>query len=55
MATTAEMQQKAIRGGWMTPNDVRRQNGMVPIAGANELLVSRDLVPLRVVMDEKEL
>ena len=45
-ATTGEYHQKAIRGGWMRINEVRRMDGLPPVAGGDELLASRDLTRL---------
>ncbi len=45
-ATRAEIHQKAIRGGWMTPNEVRREYGLPNDSAGKKLLVSRDLIPL---------
>jgi len=45
-ATKADVYQKAIRGGWMRPNEVRSQYNLAPDPNGNELLVSRDLIPL---------
>jgi HK97 family phage portal protein len=53
-ATMAEKNQKAIRGGWMKPNDARLREGLPPDPNGDELLVSRDLVPLRLVVSEEE-
>jgi HK97 family phage portal protein len=45
-ATRAEVYQKAIRGGWMTPNEVRSLYGEPPDESGGRLLVSRDLTTL---------
>lgn len=49
-ATRADVCQKAIRGGWMKPNEVRAEYGTAPDPSGNTLLVSRDLVPLEVLI-----
>ena len=49
-ATTAEKHQKAIRGGWMSVNEVRRRDDLPPREGGDELLVSRDLTRLSDVL-----
>ncbi len=54
-ATMAEKHQKAIRGGWMLPNEVRQREGLPPDPNGNELLASRDLLPLRIAMNNPEL
>lgn len=54
-ATTAEVNQKAIRGGWRKPNEVRKKEHLPPDANGNELMASRDLIPLRVSVQTPEL
>ena len=49
-ATTAEKYQKAIRGSWMRPNEVRRIEGLPEVEGGDELLISRDMVRLSEVL-----
>ena len=53
--TTAERNQMAIRGGWRKPNEVRAELGLAPDAMGNELMSSRDLIPLRVAVEHPEL
>ena len=48
--TTATANQMSIRGGWTTINEVRKADGKPPVPNGNEPLVSRDLVPLSVVL-----
>ena len=55
VATTAEKNQKAIRGGWKKPNEVRETEGLPPDPNGNELLASRDLLPLRIAINTPEL
>ena len=50
----AEKHQKAIRGGWMTPNEVRRSEGLPPVDGGDALLASRDLTTLNMAMEGEE-
>lgn len=45
-ATQAEVYQKAIRGGWLMPNEVRARYNVPPDKYGNMLLVSRDLTTL---------
>lgn len=52
MATMAEAHQKAIRGGWMRPNEVRERDGLPPDPNGDTLLVSRDLQPLSQLLTE---
>ena len=51
-STMAEKYQKAIRGGWMRPNEVRERELLPPDPNGDELLISRDLVPLGVALTE---
>lgn len=53
--TMATKHQMAIRGGWMSPNEVRNRDGLPDDPAGNELLVSRDLLPLRMVRNGKTL
>ena len=55
MATTANRNQMAIRGGWRKPNEVREKEGLPPDPNGDELLASRDLIPLRIAMEHPEL
>lgn len=50
-ATQAEVNQKAIRGGWKKPNEVRSQYSLPPDPNGNQLLVSRDLTTLACVAE----
>lgn len=45
-ATRAEVHQKAIRGGWMSPNEVRAEYGLPNDPAGKKLMASRDLAPL---------
>ena len=54
-ATMADKYQKAIRGGWMRPNEVRLREGLPPDQYGNELMASRDLLPLHVAVDTPEM
>lgn len=53
--TMATKHQMAIRGGWMSPNEVRNRDGLPDDPSGNELLVSRDLLPLHMVRNGKTL
>lgn len=53
--TMATKHQMAIRGGWMSPNEVRTRDGLPEDPSGNELLVSRDLLPLHMVRNGKTL
>ena len=55
VATTANKHQMAIRGGWLKPNEVREVEGLPPDPHGDELMSSRDLIPLRIAMDQPEL
>ena len=52
-ATRAQKNQIAIRGGWKTPNEVRREYGLAPDDSGDVLLASRDLTPLRNTIREE--
>ncbi len=54
-ATMAEKYQKAIRGGWMRPNEVREREGLPPDENGGELMASRDLLPLHIAIRNPEL
>ena len=53
-ATQAEVNQKAIRGGWKKPNEVRSQYNMPPDPNGNNLLVSRDLTTLEYIAENPD-
>ncbi len=48
--TMADKHQKAIRGGWMKPNEVREKDNLPPDPDGDVLLGSRDLLPLRMIL-----
>lgn len=50
-ATSGEYYQKAIRGGWMSINEVRKHADLPPTQDGDELLASRDLTRLSEVMN----
>lgn len=51
--TMAERFQKGIRGGWFTPNEVRSLEGLAPDPEGDELLISRDMIPLKTAKQAK--
>ena len=53
--TTAERNQMAIRGGWRKPNEVRAELNLPPDPMGDELMSSRDLIPLRIAVETPEL
>lgn len=55
MATTANRNQMAIRGGWRKPNEVRESEGLPPDPMGDELMSARDLIPLRIAVEQPEL
>ena len=55
IATMAQKYQIAIRGGWMKPNEVREKEGQPPDPNGNELMSSRDLIPIRIAVQTPEL
>lgn len=54
-AAMADKHSKAVRGAKMTPNEARREDGLPDMPNGNELLVARDMIPLRVVVEHPEL
>lgn len=42
----------SIRAGKMTVNEARAEDGLPAVDGGNELLISRDLVPLTVALEQ---
>lgn len=54
-ATMADVNQKAIRGGWRKPNEVRAREGLPPDACGDELMASRDLLPLHISVKTPEM
>ncbi len=54
-ATMADKYQKAIRGGWMRPNEVREREGLPPDENGGELMASRDLLPLHIAVQDPAL
>ena len=53
-ATRADVHQKAIRGGWETPNEARADYGRDKDPNGNKLLVSRDLTTLEYAIKNPE-
>lgn len=51
----AEVYQKSVRGGWMTPNEVRAKEGLPPKDNGDELMASRDLITLSTAVQHPEL
>ena len=47
--------QKLARSGGLRPNEIRKENGYPPDPYGDELLISRDMIPLRVVVEHPEL
>lgn len=50
----AEKYFKGIRGGWMTPNEVRKREGLPPFDAGDQPLVSRDLLPVEWIVDHPD-
>ena len=50
-ASMADVNQKALRGGWKTPNEVRYSYGDPHMPHGDELMISRDLLPLRFIVE----
>ncbi len=53
--TTAERNQMAIRGGWRKPNEVRAELNLPPDKYGDQLMSSRDLIPLSIAVEHPEL
>ncbi|MDD3410330.1 MAG: phage portal protein [Eubacteriales bacterium] len=52
--TMADMYQRAVRGGWMKPNEVRDSEGYPPDPNGGQLMGSRDLVSLEALLKGEE-
>ena len=55
MATMANRYQIGIRGGWMTPNEARRNESLPPNEYGDQLMSSRDIIPLEIAVTRPEL
>ena len=55
ISAKAEKYHKAVRGGWMTLNEVRALEGLPGIENGDQPLVSRDLLPLYINVQQPEL
>ena len=53
-ATQADVYQKAVRGGWKTPNEVRAAYNDPPDPYGGHLLAARDLTTLRYIMEHPD-
>lgn len=53
-ATRADVHQKAVRGGWETPNEARSEYGRANDPNGNKLLVARDLTTLEFIIKNPE-
>ena len=51
----ADKHQKLVRGATMTPNEARAENGLPPVPYGDELFVSRDVIPVRVLVEHPEM
>lgn len=49
-ATQADVSQKAIRGGWLTPNEVRAKYNRAPDKDGDKLMVAKDLSTLEYIV-----
>lgn len=54
-STRADVYQKAIRGGWMSPNEVRAEYNLAPDPNGGKLLVARDLTTLDNLLSNPDL
>ena len=55
VATMANRYQIGIRGGWMTPNEARRNEGLPPDENGDQLMSSRDIIPLEIAVKHPEM
>ncbi len=53
--TLADKYFKGVRGAWMRPNEVRRREGLPDDPNGDELMISRDLLPLSLIVTHPEL
>ena len=53
-ATQADVYQKAVRGGWKTPNEVRARYNDPPDPWGGQLLAARDLTTLRYITEHPD-
>ena len=53
-ATRAEYSFKMVRSGVLKPNEIREKEGKAPDKNGEQLLVSRDLIPLDVTVNQTE-
>lgn len=51
----AEVNYKAVRSAWKTPNEIRASYGQKPEPGGDVLLISRDLIPLDITVNHTDL
>lgn len=54
-AAMAEKHFKAVRGAWMKPNEVRKREGLPPDPNGGDLMISRDLLPLSLIVNHPEM
>lgn len=54
-ATIADKHSKGIRSGKYTPNEARAEDNLPPLPNGDELMIARDLIPLRVSVQDTEL
>lgn len=54
-AAMADRHSKLIRSSSMTPNEARKEDGRPPADYGNELLVARDMIPLRILLEHPEM
>ena len=55
IAAMSDKHSKAIRSGSMTPNEARREDGLPPHEYGDELMIARDMIPVRTVVEHPEL
>lgn len=50
-----KMYHSGIRDGWMRPNEVRRRQGLPDDENGDQLMMSRDMIPIRINTEQPEL
>lgn len=55
VAAMADKHSKLVRAAAMTPNEARLEDGLPKLPNGDELLVPRDLIPLRILQEHPEM
>ena len=51
----ADRHSKLVRASSLTPNEARKEDGRPPLDYGDELLVARDMIPLRILLEHPEM